>query len=128
MWSHYFRSAKKFQIFCSNLIFLVIVLVCRYHGSLTAPPCSENVIWTVFKLPVMITLKQLDDFEHVMSRDAMSRDADDLPKNFREAKPINERMIYDNYVVGSVYFSLAVKTQMSKLSIVFTLFIIYFSH
>ena len=76
----------------------------------------------------MITLKQLDDFEHVMSRDAMSRDADDLPKNFREAKPINQRMIYDNYVVGSVYFSLAVKTQMSKLSIVFTLFIIYFSH
>jgi hypothetical protein len=42
----------------------------RYHGSLTAPPCTENAIWTVFKQPVMITLKQLDDFERLRSRDA----------------------------------------------------------
>ena len=82
----------------------------------------------------MITLKQLDDFEHVMSQDAILKretkrdviDDDDLHKNYREAKAINERTIYDNYVVGSVYFSDAVNMQMSKLTLASVISLIYF--
>uniref|UniRef100_A0A8C8SK93 Carbonic anhydrase n=1 Tax=Pelusios castaneus TaxID=367368 RepID=A0A8C8SK93_9SAUR len=31
----------------------------RYHGSLTTPPCSESVIWTVFDSPIMLSRTQV---------------------------------------------------------------------
>ena len=38
----------------------------RYRGSQTAPPCTENVIWTVFKHVGQITLKQLSAFDKLV--------------------------------------------------------------
>ncbi len=34
-----------------------------YKGSLTTPPCSENVLWMVFKKPLHVRLDQLQKFK-----------------------------------------------------------------
>jgi carbonic anhydrase len=31
----------------------------RYNGSLTTPPCSENVVWTIFTEPVEVSSEQV---------------------------------------------------------------------
>ena len=38
----------------------------RYKGSLTAPPCTENVRWIIFKQPIGIRLMQLDEFRKLL--------------------------------------------------------------
>ena len=38
----------------------------RYSGSLTAPPCTENVTWIIFKQPIGIILKQLEEFRKLL--------------------------------------------------------------
>ncbi|CAH8623773.1 unnamed protein product [Schistosoma rodhaini] len=37
----------------------------RYLGSLTTPPCTENVLWTVFIDPVLITREQINLFRNL---------------------------------------------------------------
>jgi carbonic anhydrase len=34
-----------------------------YDGSLTTPPCTENVTWLIFQQPLEITLNQLNQFD-----------------------------------------------------------------
>lgn len=37
----------------------------KFMGSLTTPPCSENVKWNVFKVPVKISKKQIQQFFNI---------------------------------------------------------------
>ncbi|WP_457608120.1 carbonic anhydrase [Nitratifractor sp.] len=53
----------------------------RFSGSLTTPPCSEDVRWFVMSEPVELSKEQLRDFEAVMG------------KNNRPVQPINARLI-----------------------------------
>ncbi|CAF1614804.1 unnamed protein product [Rotaria sp. Silwood1] len=58
----------------------------RYTGSLTTPPCSEGIIWTIFLDPIPIIEESLKLLRHNVMR-----------KAYRPVQPINHRIIYKNY-------------------------------
>ena len=37
----------------------------RLNGSLTTPPCSENVAWTIFKAPIQASKAQITAIEEM---------------------------------------------------------------
>lgn len=51
----------------------------RYYGSLTTPPCSENVLWSVLRTPLKISNQQLEIFRARYKR------------NNRPLQPLNYR-------------------------------------
>tara|TARA_R110002072_G_scaffold59914_5_gene152356 strand:+ start:1652 stop:2389 length:738 start_codon:yes stop_codon:yes gene_type:complete len=53
----------------------------RYQGSLTTPPCSEIVSWTVLTNPVTATPQQIEAF------------ATRHPDSFRPVQPLNRRYV-----------------------------------
>lgn len=55
----------------------------RYVGSLTTPPCSEGVTWTVYKSPVEMSPAQIRQFAAL------------FPMNARPAQPLNRRFLLE---------------------------------
>lgn len=53
----------------------------RYSGSLTTPPCSEGVLWTVLATPVEASAEQIDRFARL------------FPLNARPVQPLHTRFI-----------------------------------
>ncbi|CAF4380379.1 unnamed protein product, partial [Rotaria sordida] len=62
-WEKYFTTASNLQeINSSSILSLNLSSLMgdnlndfwRYKGSLTTPPCTEGVIWTVFKSPIIL--------------------------------------------------------------------------
>ncbi|RHW32467.1 carbonic anhydrase family protein [Neobacillus notoginsengisoli] len=53
----------------------------NYKGSLTTPPCSEEVDWIVFEQPIEMSKKQIQAFQQI------------FPNNQRPVQPLNEREI-----------------------------------
>ncbi|XP_075162096.1 carbonic anhydrase 2 [Haematobia irritans] len=60
-----------------------------YIGSLTTPPCSEDVIWMDFINPISISSSMLDRF-----RALKTFDGSPLSHNFRPVQPLNNRKVY----------------------------------
>ena len=54
-------------------------LVYRYNGSLTTPPCSEGVLWSVMANPIEMSAEQIDMFTNI------------LEGNNRPLQPLNPR-------------------------------------
>lgn len=55
-----------------------------YMGSLTTPPCTENVLWLVLKRPVAVSPEQIDIFSQL------------YPYNARPIQPTNGRLIKES--------------------------------
>ncbi|XP_056146420.1 carbonic anhydrase 15 [Lampris incognitus] len=67
----------------------------RYHGSLTTPPCSPVVVWTLYEVPVYISWSQLEQFDAgIYSTGKDAEHATRLHNNFRHIHPTFSRVIY----------------------------------
>ncbi|XP_058472628.1 carbonic anhydrase 15 [Solea solea] len=56
----------------------------RYYGSLTTPPCSQVVVWTVYEVPVYISWSQLAQFtSQIFSTEENAEQVTPLQMNFR---------------------------------------------
>lgn len=53
-----------------------------YSGSLTTPPCTEDVTWVVYKTPITVSLDQVKQLQKLMPLN-----------NYRTEQPINERIV-----------------------------------
>jgi carbonic anhydrase len=58
----------------------------RYVGSLTTPPCTEEVIWTIFTEKIPIAEASLNQLRQNI-----------MKKVYRPVQPINNRTIFRNY-------------------------------
>jgi hypothetical protein len=66
----------------------------RYQGSLTTPPCTENVIWTIFTEPIMFV-----ESEFKSLRDNI------YFEDYRSPQPLYTRIIYRNFFNESLLSS-----------------------
>ncbi|NXT06612.1 CAH15 anhydrase, partial [Prunella fulvescens] len=62
----------------------------RYQGSLTTPDCYQGVTWTIFEMPVKLSMSQLSQFA-VLHFDGNNSTL--MMENFRPAQPLNGRRV-----------------------------------
>ncbi|CAF3681925.1 unnamed protein product [Adineta steineri] len=60
----------------------------RYTGSLTTPPCTEGIIWTIFKQPIAANDNQL-----VLLRNNL------YTKDYRGPQPLYSRLVYRSFPI-----------------------------
>ncbi|XP_041914315.1 carbonic anhydrase 15 isoform X2 [Alosa sapidissima] len=66
----------------------------RYHGSLTTPPCSQVVLWTVYEVPMIISWSQYEQFAVGVFSTEEEADQDVLlQNNFRHVHPTYSRRV-----------------------------------
>ncbi|XP_030398391.1 carbonic anhydrase 14 isoform X3 [Gopherus evgoodei] len=72
----------------------------RYNGSLTTPPCSQNVLWTVFQQRVQISSSQLEGLYSTKAANSVP-----LVDNYRAPQPLNQRVVFSSFPVGPSAYS-----------------------
>lgn len=55
----------------------------HYNGSLTTPPCTEEVKWVIFEQPIEMSKKQIQAFRQI------------FPDNHRPVQPLNDRELVE---------------------------------
>jgi carbonic anhydrase len=69
----------------------------RYNGSLTTPPCSEKVIWSVFAQALNISSKQLSAFREMEEESKTGERVEYLKFNWRPVEPVVDRIVIRNF-------------------------------
>ncbi|KAK7945450.1 hypothetical protein WMY93_001178 [Mugilogobius chulae] len=68
-----------------------------YEGSLTTPPCSENVTWILYRYPLTISQIQIEEFRrlrsHVKGAELLEGNDGLLGDNFRPTQPLSDRTV-----------------------------------
>ncbi|XP_018599830.1 carbonic anhydrase-related protein [Scleropages formosus] len=68
-----------------------------YQGSLTMPPCSENVTWILYRYPLTVSQLQIEEFRRLRShiKGAELPEGNDgmLGDNFRPTQPLSDRVV-----------------------------------
>ncbi|KAL8176584.1 UNVERIFIED_CONTAM: hypothetical protein K2H54_036662 [Gekko kuhli] len=72
----------------------------RYHGSLTTPPCSESVIWTVFPEPIYVSPQVEKKFTQSLYF-TTRKEGRRMQNNFRPLQPFRNRKLF--YYTESKY-------------------------
>ncbi|XP_026859084.2 carbonic anhydrase 12 [Electrophorus electricus] len=88
----------------------------RYDGSLTTPPCYPSVLWTVFSMPVTISLKQYKALATgLFSSQAQEFDPVPLLGNYRKPQLTDNRVVLVSFQeVGGQHGSLLVASPMQR--------------
>mmetsp|Transcript_57968 Transcript_57968/g.102945 ORF Transcript_57968/g.102945 Transcript_57968/m.102945 type:complete len:131 (-) Transcript_57968:82-474(-) len=73
--------------FDMNMVDLTSSNYFRYQGSLTTPPCTEGVNWTVMRDAFQVSPAQVDKFRQVMNFKFQRRG------NNRPVQPLNDRVL-----------------------------------
>ncbi|XP_077106165.1 carbonic anhydrase 6 [Ranitomeya variabilis] len=67
----------------------------RYQGSLTTPPCTENVLWTVFDSHIILSQNQIKLLEGTL----LDWHNNTLRNDYRHAQPLNDRVVHSSFRV-----------------------------
>ena len=63
----------------------------RYSGSLTTPPCSQNVMWTVMAEPIQFSREQIESFGALKFLNGR--------QNKRPVQPLNQRIVLQSQMI-----------------------------
>ncbi|CAL8277539.1 unnamed protein product [Merluccius merluccius] len=73
----------------------------RYHGSLTTPPCSQAVVWTLYEVPVHISWSQLELLTSgIYASEEEGQESTPLHDNFRHVHPTYSREVTEKMSIG----------------------------
>jgi carbonic anhydrase len=95
-WRRYLTAAKNLEMTNnSTIISLNLASLMgtnlndfwRYKGSLTTPPCTEGIIWSVFRTPIVFTGNEITAFRKNI-----------FVELYREPQPLYDRIVYRNFL------------------------------